>query len=85
MTQRWGYNTIGGPSMGAAGRRTRHPELTITTRASHRRYGQIFVLLAGMSNEVGVEPERLAELAAALENLRGVLADNVPVIVNMLE
>jgi hypothetical protein len=36
-------------------------------------------------DEVGVEPERLAELASALENLNGVLAHNVPVIVNTLE
>lgn len=36
-------------------------------------------------DEVGVDPERLAELAAALENLRDVLAQNVPVIVNTLE
>jgi hypothetical protein len=36
-------------------------------------------------DEVGVEPERLAELASALENLRDVLAHNVPVIVNTLE
>ncbi|MGD0555346.1 MAG: hypothetical protein ABSA93_10240 [Streptosporangiaceae bacterium] len=38
-----------------------------------------------MGDEVGVEPERLAELASALENLRNVLAANVPVIVNTLE
>lgn len=38
-----------------------------------------------MGDEVGVEPERLAELASALENLRDVLAHNVPVIVNTLE
>lgn len=38
-----------------------------------------------MGDEVGVEPERLAELASALENLRDVLAANVPVIVNTLE
>lgn len=36
-------------------------------------------------DEVGVEPERLNELAAALENLRDVLAANVPVIVNTME
>jgi hypothetical protein len=38
-----------------------------------------------MGDEVGAEPERLAELASALENLRDVLAQNVPVIVNTLE
>jgi len=38
-----------------------------------------------MSDEVGVEPERLNELASALENLRDVLAANVPVIVNTME
>jgi hypothetical protein len=38
-----------------------------------------------VSDEVGVEPERLAELASALENLRDVLAASVPVIVNTLE
>jgi hypothetical protein len=38
-----------------------------------------------MGDEVGVEPERLAELASALENLRDVLAQNVPVIVNTLQ
>jgi hypothetical protein len=38
-----------------------------------------------MGDEVGVEPERLAELASALENLRDVLAHNVPVIANTLE
>jgi hypothetical protein len=36
-------------------------------------------------DEVGVEPERLAELAAALENLRDVLAHNAPIIVNTME
>jgi hypothetical protein len=34
--------------------------------------------------EVGVDPERLAELAGALEQLRDTLAANVPVIVNTL-
>lgn len=34
--------------------------------------------------EVGVDPERLAELASALEQLRDTLAANVPVIVNTL-
>jgi hypothetical protein len=36
-------------------------------------------------DEVGVEPERLAQLASELENLRDVLAHNVPIIVNTLE
>ena len=36
-------------------------------------------------DEVGVEPERLAELASALENLRDVLAHNVPIIVSTME
>jgi hypothetical protein len=38
-----------------------------------------------VADEVGVEPERLAELASALENLRDVLTHNVPVIVNTME
>lgn len=38
-----------------------------------------------MSDEVGVDPERVNELAAALENLRDVLAANVPVIVGTME
>lgn len=37
------------------------------------------------SDEVGVEPGRLEELASALENLRDVLTSNVPTIVNTLE
>ena len=37
-----------------------------------------------MSDEVGVEPERLDQVANALEHLRDVLAANVPVIVNMM-
>jgi hypothetical protein len=42
--------------------------------------------MAGMAgDEVGVEPDRLAKLASALENLRNVLAHNVPTIVNTLE
>jgi hypothetical protein len=45
----------------------------------------MLIPLSGMSDEVGVEPERLAELASALETLRDVLADNVALIVNMLE
>ncbi len=38
-----------------------------------------------MSDEVGVEPERLAELASALENLRDVLAAEVPVITSTMQ
>jgi hypothetical protein len=38
-----------------------------------------------MSDEVGVEPEQLAQLATELENLRDVLAANVPIIVNAME
>jgi hypothetical protein len=37
-----------------------------------------------MDNEVGVDPERIAQAASALENLRDVLTANVPVIVNTL-
>jgi hypothetical protein len=36
-------------------------------------------------DDVGVDPDRLAESASALENLRNVLAANVPVIVNTME
>lgn len=38
-----------------------------------------------MGDEVGVEPERLNKVASALENLRDVLAANVPSIVNTLQ
>jgi hypothetical protein len=38
-----------------------------------------------MDDEVGVQPERLAEAASALENLRDVLTAYVPVIVNTME
>jgi hypothetical protein len=38
-----------------------------------------------MDDEVGVQPERLAEAASALENLRDVLNTYVPVIVNTME
>jgi hypothetical protein len=41
--------------------------------------------VAAMGDEVGVEPERLNKVASALENLRDVLAANVPVIVNTLQ
>jgi len=37
-----------------------------------------------MSDEVGVDVERIGQLASALENLRDVLAANVPTIVNTL-
>lgn len=37
-----------------------------------------------MSDEVGVDVERIGQLAAALENLRDVLAANVPTIVNTM-
>jgi hypothetical protein len=37
-----------------------------------------------MSDEVGVDVERIGELASALENLRDVLAANVPTIVNTM-
>jgi hypothetical protein len=37
-----------------------------------------------MGQEIGVDVERIQQLVAALENLRDVLADNVPVIVNVL-
>jgi len=40
--------------------------------------------IAAVDNEVGVDPERVAQAAAALENLRDTLAANVPVIVNTL-
>src|SRR5580700_323476 len=36
------------------------------------------------SDEVGVEPGRLSQAASALENLRDVLAANVPTIVNIM-
>jgi hypothetical protein len=41
--------------------------------------------VAAMGDEVGVEPERLSEAAAALENLRDVLAANVPIVVSTLQ
>jgi hypothetical protein len=37
-----------------------------------------------MSDEVGVDPQRVAQVATALEQLRDTLAANVPVIVNTL-
>jgi hypothetical protein len=37
-----------------------------------------------MSDEVGVDPERLNQAASALENLRNTLAANVPTIVNTM-
>lgn len=37
-----------------------------------------------MSREVGVAPDRVAQAATALEQLRDTLAANVPVIVNTL-
>ncbi|HEY1823581.1 MAG TPA: hypothetical protein VGG83_26940 [Trebonia sp.] len=37
-----------------------------------------------MSDEVGVDVERIGQLASALENLRNVLAANVPTIVNTM-
>ena len=37
-----------------------------------------------MSDEVGVDVERIGQLASALENLRDVLAANVPTIVNTM-
>ena len=37
-----------------------------------------------MSDEVGVDPQRVAKVATALEQLRDTLAANVPVIVNTL-
>jgi hypothetical protein len=37
-----------------------------------------------MSDEVGVDPQRVAKVATALEQLRDALAANVPVIVNTL-
>jgi hypothetical protein len=37
-----------------------------------------------MSQEIGVDVERMHQLVSALENLRDTLADNVPVIVNTL-
>ena len=36
------------------------------------------------SDEVGVDPGRVSQAAAALENLRDVLAANVPTIVNLM-
>jgi hypothetical protein len=41
--------------------------------------------VAAVGDEVGVEPDRLNKVASALENLRDVLAGNVPVIVNTLQ
>ena len=38
-----------------------------------------------MSEEIGVDVERIGQLASALENLRNVLAANVPTIVNTME
>jgi len=38
-----------------------------------------------LSDEVGVSPEQVGKLASALENLRNVLAANVPKVVNTLE
>jgi hypothetical protein len=41
--------------------------------------------VAAVGDEVGVEPDRLNKVASALENLRDVLAANVPAIVNTLQ
>lgn len=38
-----------------------------------------------MGDEVGVEPERLNQVASALENLRDVLAANVPIVASTLQ
>jgi hypothetical protein len=41
--------------------------------------------VAAIGDEVGVEPERLNEVASALENLRDALAANVPIVVSALQ
>ena len=38
-----------------------------------------------MGDEVGVEPERLNQVASALENLRDVLAANVPIVASAMQ
>jgi hypothetical protein len=40
--------------------------------------------MSALSDEVGVSPEQVDKLASALENLRDVLAANVPAIVNTM-